>query len=454
MKLNQAIFLAAMAMVIVGCAKKEEILQGQRFDVRTPLDQAVPANDATTTAPLKKAVIPAIQPPEVNRSARIRLPKAVNLGSWTHKNASPTHDLGNMALARDLTRLWSSDIGAGNERRRRLTSDPVIAAGLIYTLDSQGRVMATSPIGAAVWVTDLTPTSDKAGEASSGGLAYADGVVYATSGYGTVSALRGDSGKVLWTQKLDAPVTAAPTVFKGRVFVISRDNRAWAIKARNGRILWQQQSARADSALLGGASPAIAGRAVILPFSSGEMIAARMRNGLRVWSVAVSGARLGLARANITGISSDPVVTKSRIYAANQSGRITAVSRKDGQRIWSANQGSYSPVLPIGDAVFMVSDEAQLLRLDARDGTVVWAVNLPAYKKDKTRRDAYVHYGPIMADGRLIVASSDGALRSFNPVSGALLSTVDIPSGAASQPAVVDGVLYILSQNGKLNAYR
>jgi len=107
-----------------------------------------------------------------------------------------------------------------------------------------------------------------------------------------------------------------------------------------------------------------------------------------------------------------------------------------------------------GNSVFLVSDTARLVRLDARDGKVIWSVALPEYKKAKTRLDSYVHYGPILAGGRLIVASSDGGLRSFDPKSGELLSIVDIPSGAASQPAIVDGVLYVLSQNGKLNAYR
>jgi len=45
-------------------------------------------------------------------------------------------------------------------------------------------------------------------------------------------------------------------------------------------------------------------------------------------------------------------------------------------------------------------------------------------------------------------------LRSFDPTSGAMLSEIDIPSGAASQPAIVDGVLYVLSEDGKLHAYR
>lgn len=449
MKLNQSIIMTLVAgLLLASCAKKEDILQGQRFDIRTPLSETVQNSDTaqSANAPVADVI--------VNRVVKIKLPKEVNVSSWTHLNGGPDHRSGNLRLSRNLTRLWSANIGAGNERKSRITSDPIIAGGLIYTLDSQSRVMATSPIGAAAWVRDLTPASDKTNEASGGGLAYAKGVLYATTGFGEVTAMEADTGAVRWVQKLDAPVVAAPTVYKGRVYVVSRDNRAWSLKAKNGRIDWQQQSSLAGAGLMGGASPAISGKNVVLPFSSGEMVAALARNGLRVWSVAVSGARPGLARSNIGDISSDPVVTRDRVYAANQSGRVTAVSRKDGARLWTSNEGSYSPVLPVGNSVFLVSDTARLVRLDARNGEVIWSIALPEYKKDKTRLDAYAHYGPILAGGRLLVASSDGGLRSFDPKSGELLSIVDIPSGAASQPAIVDGVLYVLSQKGQLNAYR
>lgn len=445
MKLRHTIYLALIVPLTLGCAKKELILEGERFDVRTPLSQAFPAEDGIEVADPDAVV---------NRAVDIRLPKQINKSSWTHRNGGADHRLSHLSLGQNLTRLWSVNIGSGNDRKHRITSDPIIANGQIFTLDAQSRVVAHSPIGAGVWVRDLTPVNEKNGEATGGGLAYADGVLYATTGFGELTAMQASDGQVLWTQKLAAPVVAAPTVIGDRVYVVSRDNRAWAIKTKNGRIDWQQQSTQTDSGIIGGASPAAAGRSVILPFSSGEMISALTRNGLRVWSVAVSGSRRGQARSNIGDISSDPVVTTSRVYAANQAGRITAVARRDGERLWTANEGAYSPVLPVDNSVFLVSDAGQLIRLDARTGEPFWAVDLPFYKKAKTRRDSYTHFGPVLAGGRLIVASSDGGLRSFDPVSGDLLSIVDIPSGAASQPAIVDNVLYVLSQNGQLHAFK
>jgi sugar lactone lactonase YvrE len=42
----------------------------------------------------------------------------------------------------------------------------------------------------------------------------------------------------------------------------------------------------------------------------------------------------------------------------------------------------------------------------------------------------------------------------FDPASGALAGQVALPGGAASNPIVVGGTLYVVTANGKLNAFR
>ena len=72
-----------------------------------------------------------------------------------------------------------------------------------------------------------------------------------------------------------------------------------------------------------------------------------------------------------------------------------------------------------------------------------------------TRRSVrYAHFGPILAGGRLIVASSDGQMRGFDPVSGAVREVVPLPGGAATHPVVAGGVLYVVSGDGQLMAFR
>ncbi|MEO8532087.1 MAG: PQQ-binding-like beta-propeller repeat protein, partial [Deltaproteobacteria bacterium] len=70
------------------------------------------------------------------------------------------------------------------------------------------------------------------------------------------------------------------------------------------------------------------------------------------------------------------------------------------------------------------------------------------------RKEVYAHYGPILAGGRLLVASNDGVLRMFSPESGALIGQTELPGGAASNPVIVGGTLYVVNQNGQLLAYR
>ena len=123
----------------------------------------------------------------------------------------------------------------------------------------------------------------------------------------------------------------------------------------------------------------------------------------------------------------------------------------------SAPRGAW-PDLACGEIRFFVSDLNQLIRLDAQSGAQIWAVDLPGYiprrNPHKRRDSAYANHGPVMAGGRLIVASSDGQIRSFNPEDGALLSSLDIPGGATTKPVVADGVLYVVSGKGRLHAYR
>lgn len=445
MKLTHVIAGAAIVGLLVGCGQKEVILQGERLDLRTPLLQGATDEAATPVAPVA-----------VNRAVPITLPAMVNHAAWTHRNGSPEHRIIHPSLSKTLTHIWSTSIGAGESRKLRITADPVILAGRIFTLDAQARVMAHSTAGAAIWSHDLTPATDRSGEASGGGLAVEGNTVYATTGFGALVAMDAATGAERWVQKLESSATGAPTVRGGIVYVTSRDSRAWAINAADGRIKWQLPGSPTPSVMVGGTAPAVADKFAVFPFGSGELIAAFRQGGVRTWASSVSGKRRGRAYAGITDITGDPVINNNVVYAGSQSGRVVALDMASGERIWTAKEGAYSPVWPTGGSVFLVSDEAKLVRLDGATGETIWAVDMPYYTKDRPRRRkaVYAHYGPVLAGGRLIVAGSDGLIRSFSPVDGSLLSTVEISGGATTNPVIVGGVMYVVSTKGQLHAFR
>jgi len=171
----------------------------------------------------------------------------------------------------------------------------------------------------------------------------------------------------------------------------------------------------------------------------------------------VSGDRVGNAAAIINDIAGDPVISGNRVYIGNFGGRSVAINLSDGARLWTASEGAISPIWPVGNAVFLINDINELVRLNADTGTPVWRVALPTFKGgERTRRQSsiFTHYGPVLAGGRLIVTSSDGLIRQFDPTSGALIGQITLPGGAASGPVVAGETLYVISKTGQLHAFR
>jgi len=442
--------LLVLAALLTGCGDREVILEGARFDVRTPLDETLPPPEDATTPQTAQA-----EPTPAQASA-LKLQKPVTLSEWTQRGSGPRHVAPHSTLSAAPALVWSASIGAGEDRRHRITADPVVADGRIFTLDAEATVGATSTAGAPLWSVDLSPAFDKASDASGGGLALGAGKLFATTGFGALVAIDPASGKILWRQRLDAAVTGTPMVEGNIVYVVSRDGKAWALEAKDGRIRWSLPSAPAAAVRVGGAAPALTDRLVVFPFGSGELIGALRKSGIRVWSASVSGERRGRAYAHLSDISADPVVSDGFIYTGNPSGRVVKIDAINGQRIWTATEGAISPVVPAGGSLFMVSDNATLVRLDAKTGEVLWSQPLPGWVADKVRRRkaVYAHFGPVLAGGKLWVGSDDGLLRSFDPRSGAPAGDVELPGGAATNPIVVGGTLYIVSTKGQLHAFR
>lgn len=440
-----ALCLSAMA----GCAPKPLILKGPRFDARAPLDEVMKDADK------QDAASPPSEP--ANRVEPIRLAAPVRNADWAQRMGGPQHLMPPLALGASLTQAWEAPIGKADDKRHAITAEPVVAGGRIYTIDSRSTVTATSTSGQTLWTADLTPPGESPDAATGGGLAYGAGHLFVTTGFGDLVALDPASGKAVWQQRFHAAASGTPTVEGGIVYLVTKDSNAWAIDAATGKIRWQQNSTQSVAGVPGAAGPALSARFAILPFPSGQLVGVLKPGGAQIWATVIAGARLGQGYAAIGDITGDPVVAGDTIYVGNATGGVMALDVNTGDMKWSAPEGVMSPVWPAGGSVFLVSDQAKLIRLDAATGERIWAVQLPYYvpvKKAKNRRDIFPDYGPILAGGRLLVASGDGQILSFDPASGKQVGSVAMAAGAASEPVVADGVLYVVTTDGKLRAFR
>ena len=386
----------------------------------------------------------------------LRLPSPQPVPAWTHQGGNAQHIAAHAELPSELTLSWSRRIGAGDGKRHQISAAPVAQGGQVYTLDSQSMVTALDETGTILWQSELGKSSDALKDASGGGLAVGGTQLFVTTGFGTVVALDTTSGAELWTQDLASYGGASPTVYDDLLYIAARDGAAWAIDTSNGRIKWQVAGPTVAASHTGGPGPAVSDKYAVFPFGTGDVLASFRKGGLRSWSSGLSGARLGLASTQVRDLTGQPVIEGSSVYLASSAGRMAAVDLNTGLRIWTAKQGSQGHILVAGGAVFAVSDAGNLIRLSKDDGALIWSTPLPKFTKKsvKSRAKIHAHYGPILAGGRLILASSDGLIRLFNPADGTLITTVDLPRGAASAPIVVNGTLYVLSTKGDLLAFR
>lgn len=430
----------AAALTLSACGDREIILPGERLD---PL--AVTSPDG-----------PAIEGPAPVSSTALSLAAPRLNAEWTHRGGNVAHQPGHVALGGGTSRIWTANIGQGDDRRHRISADPVVAGGRVFTMDSRATITATALSGGTAWTRDITPPDENPDSASGGGLAYEGGRVYATTGFGELVAMDAATGAIQWRQRVDAAISGGPAVQNGVVYIAARNNVGWAVRAADGKVLWQTSGAPSTSGVMGVAVPAVQGNTVIFPFSSGELLAADTQSGMTLWRAQVAGTRIGRAIAAIRDMTGDPVISGNSVYGGTSAGRIDAVDMATGVQNWSSKDGANSPVAVAGGSVFAVNDQAQLIRLDAATGGVIWRVELPYYTDQKIKRQEriYAHYGPVLAGGRLFVASSDGVLRVFDPASGTLVGQGAIPGGAGAAPVVAGQTLYVVSRDGQLHAFR
>jgi outer membrane protein assembly factor BamB len=428
--------LALAAGVLAGCSvfEGEDRLPGERLPVR--------AQEAGADAAGLREERP--------------LPAPRTLAAWTQTNANPAHNGGHVAGPGRPAVAWTGDAGTGSSDDSAVTAAPVVAEGRVFTLDAAAEIAAfDAASGAERWRTSLVPNEEEEGEEGfGGGLALAEGRLVITTGFGEVLALDPASGEVFWRRQLGAPMRAGPAVSEGLIVAVTRDSRAFGLALADGAVLWRHQGVEARAGFLGGASPALAGGLAFVPYPSGELVALEARTGRQVWGAVMTGGRRGLARSAITDLTGDPVVAGPLVIAANQSGRIAAFEGSTGQRAWTRAIGATRPIWAAGDSLFLVSDTARAMRLDARSGRTLWERALPAFGDPEDREDPIAYSGPVLVGGRALLTDSEGNLWSLDGTTGEGEIVADLPAGAVTGLVAASGTLYTLTDDADLVALR
>jgi outer membrane protein assembly factor BamB len=427
--------VAALSVAIGACStisnlnpfsKREDILPGERRAVLTQETQEVTGGTPSIGA-------------------------ASGLSDWSQPGGNAANAPGNVSLsAASGAPSWSvRAVDRASKRNVRPSVPPIVHGGRIYVYDTSGTVTALAPGGGRAWSVSLAPEGERSRPAG-GGIAAAGSVIFAATGYGELVALDSGSGTRIWAFTLSAPAHSAPTAAGDKVYVVSATNVLHAVNQADGTEAWQFPGIPETAGVLSAASPAVAGSTVVVPYSSGEVIAFDTASGELKWADAVIRSTRTLAVSGLTDVAASPVIYEGVVYATGVSGRTIAVNLGDGERLWEQNIGSASTPAISGNALFIIDLEDNLVALDRTTGAVFWRKELPTVRK---RRFISVWSGPTLAGGVLWVVSNDERLMGLDPATGNIIVERKQSSPMYIKPIAAGGQLLVLSADGSLTAF-
>lgn len=410
--------------------------------------------------------------PELN-SVKVILPPPYRNPAWPQPGGYAANAMYHLEAKGPLSVAWQQQAGKGSDDDSRLTAPPIVAGNVVYVLDAQAHVFAfDSRTGNPVWDRELAPPGERGfmnsasfgllganhgidpSKGFGGGLAFDNGHLFVTNGFGNVFALDPRSGKQIWKTDLNVPIVNAPVANGGRIFVSTEDNHFYALAEADGRQLWDQQGIAETAGILESTSAAVAGDYVVAPYTSGELYALQVEDGRPAWSEMLTRSGTRTALSELDDIAGRPVIDRDMVYAISHSGVMVAVNINTGERVWSRDLAGIQTPWAAGDFVYVVTTDSRLLCLERKDGKVKWIHQLPRWEDPDSKDGRIVWSGPVLVSDRLIVVSSNGHAFSVSPYTGQLMGKVDIPDGTYIAPVVANDTLYLLTNSAQLIALR
>ncbi len=391
---------------------------------------------------------------EPGYAPKIAIPPPFANADWPQPGGTPAHQMGHLALAETISEVWSSGIGEGGGYRRKITAQPVISAGRVLTMDSEGYVSAYDVrTGARLWRLDTQADDDRSSNVG-GGVAISGDIAYASTGRAEVIAIEAATGKIVWRKPIPTAARAAPTIADGRLFVPTLDDQMIALATDDGRKLWSYQAQNATTSVLGLPSPAYSAGIVVGGFGSGDLVAFRATTGTVAWTDSLASTRGRTSAVDFSAVRGMPVIVDNTVYAISIGGLMLALDLRSGRRLWERDVASSETPCVAGDWIFILSDDQQVAAINRTDGRVAWVTQLAQWENPEKSRDPITWTGPTLAGDRLLLGSTFKQAVSVSPYTGNILGTQNLDAAVSVAPVVAGGTAYLITDDGTLLAFR
>lgn len=340
-----------------------------------------------------------------------------------------------------VKKLWGEGVGGGKKQiKLRLGLGPALDNGVVFAASHKGEVLAVSlDTGRHIWLKNLKmPIS--AGPGAGAGM-----VVVGTS-KGAVVALDGATGRERWRSRLNSELLSAPALNEKVVVLRSVDGRLHGLDAHNGKELWSVEQQVPRLSLRGTATPIIAKEVAISGFDNGKIMAVSLNTGDTVWDTALASPHGRTELDRLVDIDSTVRTVGDNVFATGFQGRTAMLAIESGQIWWAHDMSSYRGLAVDADNIYVTQSDGIVVALRQRDGSELWR-----NQKLKLRRLS----APVLTSTAVAVADYQGYVHWLDKVTGELVAREHIAKErVASTPVGVDDTIVVMTDGGKLAAYR
>ena len=187
---------------------------------------------------------------------------------------------------------------------------------------------------------------------------------------------------------------------------------------------------------------------VIAGFSNGEIQAFNASLGTPLWSDILISNHRAYSSTYLYTIKSSPIIDGEKVYVLGSSNVLAALDIRSGERLWEKAIGGTQTPLLVADTLYLVDNNNQLIAINKNNGDLLWSTNI-----DMTDKEA-IAYAPLMLDGTLVVALSDGYVHTYDAKNGKPLNSIDLDENLNSSPISAEGYIIFTTANAKVLVYK
>jgi outer membrane protein assembly factor BamB len=321
--------------------------------------------------------------------------------------------------------------------KKAIIAEPVVAKGIMYSIDQQGYVSAFSLKEKKLLWSKNIAGNEVDRYFYSGGILFSDNKLYVTYGSRNLVVLDVESGNELIRKEFPDIIRTKPVMADDKLLLVQTiSNQVIAYNTTSSKLMWMHEGGIEIISSRNHIHPVLYNGYALVSYSSGEVVYLNASNGSELWRYSLSSSEeLGLPNFEPSVIITKPIISGNFAYFATSNRKIIKLDLKEGKEVWIKTADDIQSMTLHDNSLIVTNNARQIALLSTTDGKVSWTGDLISPKERMSKKPKTVTFlDPfVVKDGNsytINVIASNGELYQF--------TTND--SGRLSEQAVISAI--------------